>query len=203
MKNSAALKINAPQLTTVVEKKRISKPLITVADFELWQSKRTLEYNYEFYHGKIIRKEPMKQNELIIYQILLEFFLKTKAFANRGLLFAEADAPIDDFRKRIPDISFYTRAQVLEAQKIGNKVTTTFAIEILSDSETTVHIETKIQDYFDAGVLVVWYIHPKTQKIHVYTSPNDVKIYHGDMIVNAKPALDDFEFPVKALFETN
>lgn len=181
--------------------KRVRKVFVTVADFEAWQSKLKTDYNYEFYYGKIIKKQPMKQNKLEIYQILLEFFMQTKAFLAKGLLYAEADTPIDDFRKRIPDISFYTKEQVTEARKTGKKAVTTFAIEILSDSESADHIETKIQDYFDAGVLTVWYIHPKTKKIYVYTSPNDVKIYHSDMIVNAQPALPDFEFPVSKLFD--
>ncbi len=181
--------------------KRVRKALVTVADFEAWQSKLKTDYNYEFYYGEIIKKQPTKQNELEIYQILLEFFMQTKAFLAKGLLYAEADTPIDDFRKRIPDISFYTKEQVTEARKTGKKAVTTFAIEILSDSESADHIETKIQDYFDAGVLTVWYIHPKTKKIHVYTSPNDVKIYFGDMLVNAQPALPDFEFSVSKLFD--
>ena len=190
-----------PPSTTSIANKRVRKPLVTVADFEKWLSKKSTDYNYEFYYGEIIKKQPMKQNELEIYQILLEIFMRTKAFVERGLLYAEADTPIDEFRKRIPDIAFYTKDQVREARKTGKRAATTFAIEILSDSESLQHIENKIQDYFDAGVLTVWYIHPKTKKIYVYTSPNDVKIYHSDMIVNAQPALPDFEFPVNQLFD--
>ncbi len=201
MERTATLKIEPISATSSVEKKRTKPVLLTVADFEKWQSKRKSDCNYEFYYGEIIKKQPMKQNELEIYQILLEFFMQTKAFLAKGLLYAEADTPIDDFRKRIPDISFYTKEQVTEARKTGKKAITTFAIEILSDSESADHIETKIQDYFDAGVFTVWYIHPKTKKIYVYTSPNDVKIYHSDMIVNAQPALPDFEFPVSKLFD--
>ena len=131
---------------------------------------------------------------------MTRWFTKTEAYKNEGELLAEADSYVDDFRKRVPDLAFFTLEQMKNVQK-GVKLSTTFAIEILSDSESADHIETKIQDYFDAGVLTVWYIHPKTKKIHVYTSPNDVKIYFGDMLVNAQPALPDFEFSVSKLFD--
>ena len=180
--------------------KRVRKSLVTVDDFEKWLSKKSTDYNYEFYYGEIIKKQPMKQIEFLIVKFLTRLFTKTEAYKNEGELLAEADSYIDDFRKRIPDLAFFTLEQMKNIQK-GAKLSTTFAIEILSDSESLQHVEAKIEDYFDAGVLTVWYIHPKTKKIYVYTSPNDVKIYHSDMIVNAQPALPDFEFPVNQLFD--
>jgi Uma2 family endonuclease len=201
MESTATLKTQTVSTTSIVEKKRTKPVLLTVADFEKWLSKKKTEYNYEFYHGEIIKKQPMKQIEFLIVKFLTRQFNKTIAYKNEAELLPEADSYIDDFRKRIPDLALFTLEQMKKAQT-GQKSTTTFAIEILSDSESADHIETKIQDYFDAGVLTVWYIHPKTKKIYVYTSPNDVKIYHSEMLVNAQPALPDFEFPVNQLFET-
>ncbi len=200
MESTATLKTPPVSTTSKVEKKRTKPVLLTVADFEKWQSKRKSDCNYEFYYGEIIKKQAMKQIEFLIVKFLTRWFTKTEAYKNEGELLAEADSYVDDFRKRIPDLAFFTLEQMKNVQK-GVKLSTTFAIGILSDSESADHIETKIQDYFDAGVLTVWYIHPKTKKIYVYTSPNDVKIYHSDMIVNAQPALPDFEFPVSKLFD--
>ncbi len=70
--------------------------------------------------------------------------MRTNAFSQKGLLCPEADAPIDAFRKRIPDISYYTLEQVWAAKK-GIKVVPSFAIEILSHSEAADDVEQKIQ----------------------------------------------------------
>ncbi len=187
-------------LPKVIPVKRVKPTFQTVADFEKWQSKRKSDYNYEFYYGEIIKKQPMKQLEFLIVKFLTRWFTKTAAYKAEAELLAEADSYVDEFRKRIPDLALFSLEEMRKAHK-GEKIQTTFAIEILSDSESLQHIENKIQDYFDAGVLTVWYINPKTKKIYVYTSPTDVKIYFGDMIVNAQPALPDFEFPVHKLFD--
>ena len=58
----------------------------------------------------------------------------------------------------------------------------------------------KVQDYFDAGVQLVWYILPKNQKIEAYTSPDDRKVYKGQDTISAAPVIPEFAFTVADLF---
>jgi Uma2 family endonuclease len=58
----------------------------------------------------------------------------------------------------------------------------------------------KIQDYFDAGAELVWYILPENQKIYVYTSPDESRAYKGTDLISAAPVLPDFSFAVADLF---
>ncbi|MEO7311344.1 MAG: Uma2 family endonuclease [Chitinophagaceae bacterium] len=171
----------------------------TVAEFEVWESKRHSDYNYEFYYGEIIKKPAMKQNELILLRYLNEAFLLTGAYRLSGVLASEVDVFVDEDRKRIPDLAFFTDEQVLAAAK-GEKVVSAFAIEILSDSETLRHIEKKVQDYFDAGVQLVWYITAKSKRIYAYNAVNEVKIYSAGESVTAAPVLPDFEIDIDKLF---
>ncbi len=171
----------------------------TVAEFEVWEFKRKSDYNYEFYYGEIIKKPGMKQLEFFIVKFLNRNFSKTAAYAAGAELIPEADVYIDGFRKRIPDVSFYTEAQIKAAAK-GEKVVPAFAIEILSDSETLIHIETKIQDYFDAGVQLVWYILPKSKKIYAYSSPSELNVFIAGQSIKASPVLPDFEINIEQLF---
>ena len=175
-----------------------SKPT-TVAEFELWEAKRQPDYNYEFYYGEIIKKPGMKQIEAFIVKMLSRTFSKTKAYANGGELIPEMDVYVDAFRKRIPDIAFYTEAQIKGAAK-GEKVVPAFAMEILSDSETLINIETKIQDYFDAGVKLVWYILPKSKKIYAYSAPSELNVFITGQSIKALPVLPDFEINIEQLF---
>ena len=176
------------------------KQLANVEEFERWLSKKKTDYNYEFVNGQAIKKNPMKQNELLMVRFLTDLFMTTQAFAIKGRLFPETDVYIDNFRKRIPDLAYFTDAQI-QATRSGTKVVPAFVIELVSDSESFDDVEKKVTDYFDAGVQVVWYINPKRQNIHNYTSPKTVQICSDADVCSAAPALSDFEFEVRELFE--
>ena len=175
------------------------KQLATVEEFESWLSKKKTDYNYEFVNGQAIKKNPMKQSELPMVQFLTRLFSKTLAYENYGELVPEADTYIDEYRKRVPDLAYFTAKQIKQAA-IGIKVVPAFVIELLSDSESFDDVEKKIKDYFDAGVQVVWYINPKSKRIHNYTSPKNVIICADNDVCSAAPALSDFKFEVRELF---
>lgn len=73
-------------------------------------------------------------------------------------------------------------------------------IELLSDSESYADVQEKIEDYFQAGVQVVWYINPKTEKIYLYNTAKTMQLCTGDDLCSAAPAIPDFELMVKGLF---
>ena len=175
------------------------KQLANVEEFERWLSKKKTDYNYEFVNGQAIKKNPMKQNEFRMVDFLVRLFAKTKAYQEGGNLLPEADTYIDEYRKRVPDLAYFTADQIKQAA-MGIKVVPAFVIELLSNSESFDDVEKKVTDYFDAGVQVVWYINPKTQRIHNYTSPKTVTICADNDICSAAPALSYFEFEVRELF---
>lgn len=109
------------------------------------------------------------------------------------------DSYIDDTRKRRPDLAYFTLAQIVETGE-GIRQRTQFAIEILSESESFQDVTEKVQDYFDAGAVLVWYVLPVSRKIVVYTSADESKSYKGGAVVSAAPLLPDFQFTVSDLF---
>ena len=173
----------------------------TVDEFEAWVGNNSLlnDKRFEFVNGKIIEKSGMKQEEFYIAQFLMRLFAKTKAYADGGELIVESDSHIDNKRKRIADIGYFTKKQITEARK-GKRFAPALAIEILSPNEKMEEIADKIQDYFDAKVQLVWYILPKQEQIYAYTSPTDLKIYKGLDICSASPVLTDFTFKINDLF---
>ena len=186
-----------PNRTNTVRKK---KTITTVEEFENWQKKTRSQYNYEFYYGQISKKQSMKQIELKIAQFLTRRFAETQAYKELGELAAEVDTYIDIFRKRVPDLAFFTSNQI-NAAYLGEKVVPAFTIELLSDSESFADVANKIQDYFDAGVALVWYISPKNKTIYAYTSMKDIKVYTGTDKCTANPVLSDFSFITEDLFK--
>lgn len=179
-------------------KRRPSAPQ-TVAEFEKWLTHKKTDTNYEFVRGRIIRKPPIKQEEFIIARFLMRAFAKTQLYRQGAEMLSEGDAYVDTFRKRIPDLAIFTDKQIREA-KTGKRFMPPLAIELLSDSESQNDVLDKVQDYFDAGVQLVWYVAPKQQKIYAYTSPDEIKVFKGKDVCSAAPVVPDFQFIIEELF---
>jgi len=193
------LKTNVMLMTASPTLETLPTNLQTVDEFEQWQRQYVTEGSYEFVRGRIIPKPSMKQDEIDIADFLIRAFMQTPQFAQKHTLLPEADSYVDGVRKRIPDLTYFT-AEQRQAIRNGERVKTLFAIEILSDSETFEDVNAKIQDYFDGGARLVWYIAPKLQKIYVYTSPDESKAYKGQEVVSAAPVVPELQFTVAELF---
>ncbi len=115
------------------------------------------------------------------------------------MLATRLDCYVSDTCLRVPDLSFYDAGQI-QGMRRGEKQSTRFAIEILSDSESYRDVADKTQDYFDAGAELVWYVVREQQKIYVYTSPDESKAYKNNDVISAAPVLPDFQFTVADLF---
>jgi Uma2 family endonuclease len=173
--------------------------LQTVAEFEQWERLHPHDGSYEFVHGQIIEKKDMKQAEYLILKFLTRLFTRTTAYQAGDELTPEMDSYVDSKRKRRPDLAYFTLAQIMETGQ-GIQQKTHFAIEILSDSESYQDVIDKVQDYFDGGAELVWYVIPESRKVYVYTSPDESKAYKGADVISAAPIVPDFQFVVADLF---
>lgn len=171
----------------------------TVDEFERWERAYGRDGSYEFIRGRIIEKNDMKQEEYLLLKFLTRLFIKTAAFERGDELTPEMDSYVDNQRKRRPDLAYFTLEQI-EDTRTGNRQKTRFAIEILSDSESYQDVINKVEDYFDAGAELVWYIIPENKKINVYTSADHSQAYKGADLISAAPVLPDFQFRVEELF---
>ena len=174
--------------------------LQTVDEFEQWQRQHGIEGSYEFVRGRIIPKPAVKQEEFFITDFLVRCFAETESYRQRNSLLAESDSYVDGLRKRVPDLAYFTRNQQETIRRGEERAQTRFAIEILSESESFQSVADKVQDYFDGGAELVWYVAPVKQKIYVYTSPDETKVYKGTDTLSAAPVIEDFQFVVADLF---
>lgn len=80
------------------------------------------------------------------------------------------------------------------------KVVPNLAVEAISPTNTADGVETKIVEYFDAGVELVWVIDPRHQRIYVYESPSQATILLlGDELDGGK-VLPGFKVKLSDLF---
>lgn len=179
--------------------KSLPQTLATVDEFEAWQRQHVKEGSFEFVRGRIIPKPAMKQDEVFIASYLIRLFIQTQAFKRGDDLLPETDSYVDGNRKRVPDLTYLT-AEQKQAIRRGERVRTLFAIEILSDSESYEDVTDKVQDYFDAGAQLVWYVAPRQKRVYVYTTATESVAHKGEATISAAPLLPDFQFKVAELF---
>ncbi len=182
---------------TAEPKNKVRRHFKTVEAFEKWAYEQ--EFGYEFVNQRVVKKEMIKDVELMIIWWLTEFFKSTEAYKNKGNLVSEVGMRQTTKNFRIPDLAYFTAEQHFVAAK-GEHPIPQLAIEFLSRSESAEDIAAKINDYFSSGVKLVWYIYPKTEMIYAYSSPKSVKIYQGDDVCSAAPVIPDFKFKTKDIF---
>lgn len=84
--------------------------------------------------------------------------------------------------------------------KKGENQISSWVVEIISTNDQVNLINQKLDEYFQAGVHVVWHIFPDSKQVYVYTSPEQVTICRGKTICSAAPALEDLELAAEELF---
>ena len=79
-------------------------------------------------------------------------------------------------------------------------VVPTIAAEVVSPSNNAEEIEKKLQDYFDAGVQLVWVIYPVIRRVYVYESLTQVHILTAADALEGGNVLAGFRLPLADLF---
>ena len=87
---------------------------------------------------------------------------------------------------RIPDVSFVSWER-LPNRKLPRAavpdLAPDLAVEIISGGNTPEEMENKLQEYFAAGVRMVWYVYPKECTARAYTGPDScTEISEGDAL---------------------
>ena len=103
---------------------------------------------------------------------------------------------------RAPDIAFIARNRFPEG-RIPEKFADfppDLAVEVLSPEDTASDLLRKIEEYFGAGVPLVWVVDPATQTVTVYRSLQNVKILSADGELDGNEVLPGFRMKVAEIF---
>jgi Uma2 family endonuclease len=73
-------------------------------------------------------------------------------------------------------------------------------VEVVSPNDSARELKVKIKEYFDAGVAMVWVVHPAVEQVEVYTSPKLSTILDRDDTLRGDPVIPGFELPLSELF---
>jgi Uma2 family endonuclease len=107
-------------------------------------------------------------------------------------------------KMRIPDVTFI-RWDSFPGGKLPDErvyqIAPDLAVEILSVGNSSKEMELKLDEYFQAGVRLVWYINPRTKTAELYTSRNQCTTISETGILEGGEVLPSFQLRLGELFE--
>jgi Uma2 family endonuclease len=85
--------------------------------------------------------------------------------------------PRDPNIVRKPDLSFIRRGRLPREQLYEGyvRIAPDVAGEVVSPNELAYEVERKVQEYLDAGVLLVWVVYPETRMVFVHRQNGSVQ----------------------------
>ncbi len=129
----------------------------------------------ELIDGVLLEKTTGAWESLIAGQIvtLLNLYLANNklglAFTTDGMMQIMPD------QVRIPDAAFVSWANLENSgfpEEAAPLMAPDLAVEVISPGNTQREMERKLEEYFEAGVRLVWYVEPREKKVTVYTRPD-------------------------------
>jgi Uma2 family endonuclease len=104
---------------------------------------------------------------------------------------------------RIPDVSFIARSRLPQGKLPRGPIPAlapNLAVEVLSQGNTDQEMSRKLDDYFDAGVQLVWFVDPPTRSIEVFTSRANSLVVKGAQTLTGGTVLPGFKVKVAKIF---
>ena len=157
------------------------------------------DFVYEFDNGFAEPTTGMKKDERYLIINIQDKFSVLPMYQQGTRLLAETDCWLTKSQMRRPDLSLFTREDIRVTDDSAEPIPT-FVVEIISPSDKADHVETKLIEYFNAQVRVVWHIYPALRMVRVFTSPRyNVTCFEDDPF-SAAPAVPDLRMTVGELF---
>ena len=149
---------------------------------------KTVGYEESFIAGKILR--------------LLGSFVERR---NLGLVAGEGGMlKLDIDLVRIPDVSFVSWDRV-PGRKFPDEpvppLVPDLAVEVISPSNTPKEMAEKLQEYFEKGVCLVWFVRPKSRVVDVYTAADHFTRLTASMWLDGGDVLPGFSVQVGKFFQ--
>lgn len=160
---------------------------------------------YELIDGVLVEKAMgLRESYLaIVLSTILWNFVQSR---NLGLVTGEAGMiRLMAGLVRIPDVAFISWSR-LPDQCVPTEpvpaLAPDLAVEVLSAGNTPEEMARKRQEYFAAGVHVVWQVDPNARTVEVFTAPDQSTVLHETQTLTGGPVLPGFTLPLQELFGT-
>lgn len=102
---------------------------------------------------------------------------------------------------RAPDVAYVAEARLAQARVPGYpEMAPDFVVEVVSPNDTASEVQSKVDEWLAAGVVLVWVFYPATRTAMTFRSGGEVQLLHADDTITAEPVLPGFACRVGDLF---
>ena len=104
---------------------------------------------------------------------------------------------------RIPDVAFFSLERLPGGEVPEEPIpllVPDLAVEVISRSNTRKEMDEKLEEYFEKGVRLVWYVRPRSRVVDVYTTPDHFTRLTASMRLDGGDVLPGFSVQVGELF---
>jgi Uma2 family endonuclease len=163
--------------------------------------------DYEVVDGRIVEEPPLGVYEIRMANRLARSIILFDPPGELGeavieVLFILKSSPM---LRRRPDLAFVSQERWPAARPMDREaawdVIPDLAVEITSPTDLIDDLMDKIEEYFAAGVRLVWVIYPKQRKLYAYQSPTSVRILREGDELDGGAVLPGFRVSLTSLFE--
>jgi Uma2 family endonuclease len=157
----------------------------------------------ELVEGVLVEK-PMGFQESLLAGIILTLLNNFVMPRKLGLVTGEAGMMrLFPNLVRIPDVAFISY-QRLPGGRVPREpipaVVPDLVVEVLSKSNTVREMQRKRQEYFQAGVRLLWEVNPADRSVSVYSGAEQVDVLKEGEVLDGADVLPGFTLPLEALF---
>jgi len=161
---------------------------------------------YEVIDGVRVEREPMGAFETVLASWLCHLLNGFAVGKKLGLAVSEVLFVLNAQRnlRRRPDVAFVSYARwptSIMARESAWNVVPDLAVEVVSPTNLAEEIDSKITDYFQSGVRLVWVFYPDSGRVYVYQSPTQVSIVERTDTLDGGEVLPGLRLPMAQLYE--
>jgi Uma2 family endonuclease len=152
----------------------------------------------------ILVEKPMASYESLLAAAISHFLMSYLDTRDLGVVLgADGMLQIMPRRIRVPDVSFISWKRMPGHRLPRSRVyaiAPDLAVEVISEGNTEIEMRQKLEEYFAAGTLLVWYVYPETRTARAYTSADRGEEIAADGALSGGPVLPGFELPLQKVF---
>jgi len=158
---------------------------------------------FELVDGVLVEKA-MGWRESLLAGALITILSNFVRPRNLGLVTGEAGmVRLASGLVRLPDMAFVSWDRLPNRRVPSDPIPALapdLAVDVLSAGNTPGEMARKRQEYFAAGVRLVWLVDPEARTVEVYTDPHQSTVRHEADTLEGGAVLPGFALPLRELF---
>jgi Uma2 family endonuclease len=158
---------------------------------------------YELVHGELVEKHMAALAVWVASQIS---YLINSFLASHDIGWVATEVPIVCFpwlgqHGRRPDVAYFSHDRLAEPTDDPITVAPNLVVEVLSPNDDAIELDVKIEEYFRAGVELIWIVNPQLRTVRLHRADGSGGgILHETDTIDGESVLPGFQAIIRDFF---